>query len=133
MGFQNPAIRAGQRRDRNRFGRREREVVKNPAIGGVTPGFIQPHGIQAWRQCIARSRMQVFAETQKCFRADLAGQTEPFRTRSEPLACHPLPFIVIITHAKMFLKVFLCVRQFVLRFGRNHEGQSAKTPFSLCS
>jgi hypothetical protein len=33
----------------------------------------------------------------------------------------------------MFLKVFLCVRQFVLRFGRNHEGQYAKAPFSLCS
>jgi hypothetical protein len=133
MSFQNPVIHADQCRNRNRFGRREREVIKNPAIGGVAPGPICPHGIQPWRQCVARSRMQVFAETQKCFRADMARQTEPFRAESKPLASHPLAFVIVIPHAKMLLKVFLCVRQFVLRFGRNHQRHYGKTSLSLCS
>ena len=52
MGFQNPFIRADQCRDRNRFGRREREVIKNPAIGRVLAAF-HPHGIQPLRQRFA--------------------------------------------------------------------------------
>ena len=32
----------------------------------------------------------------------------------------------------MLLKVFLCVLQIVLRLGRDHRGQSAKTPLSSC-
>jgi hypothetical protein len=33
----------------------------------------------------------------------------------------------------MLLKVFLCVLQIVLRLGRDHAGQSAKTPLSCCA
>jgi hypothetical protein len=77
--------------------------------------------------------MLIFTETQKRFRSDLARQAKPIRAESRPLTGHPLPFIIIITDAKVFLKVLLCVLQIVLRLGRDHSEQSAKGPVSFCS
>ena len=76
--------------------------------------------------------MPVLTKTQECFRTNLAGQTEPFRSQAKPLAGYPLPLIVVFTNTKMFLKVFLCVLQIVLGLDRNHGEQPAKKPDSLC-
>lgn len=91
MGGQNPFIGAHQCRDRNRFGRRERKVVKNPAISGVIACSIRPRSIQPLSQGLAGSRMPIFTEAQKGFRANLAGQAQPLRAQSQPMSCHPLP------------------------------------------
>ena len=63
MSLQNSLVRADQGCDRNRFGRREREVIKNPAIGRAVTGFIHPRGIQPLRQCFAGCRVLVLTET----------------------------------------------------------------------
>ncbi len=120
MSFQNPFVPADQRRHRNRFGRREGEVIKNPAVGGIVAGFVRPRGVQPLRQGLAGKRMPIFTKAGKCFRPDPAVQAEPFRAQTEPLAGHPLTFIVIIADAKMLLKVFLGVFQIVLGLGCHH-------------
>jgi hypothetical protein len=76
--------------------------------------------------------MLVLAKAQESFRPDPAGQAKPFGSQTKPLASHPLPLIVVFSDAEMFLKVFLCVLQVVLRLDCNHREQSAKKPDSLC-
>ena len=84
------------------------------------------------RKCLTCGRMLVFTEPQEIIRANLAGQAELFRASPNPLAGHALSFIVVIADAKVFFKVFLGVRQIVLRLGSQHESQCPKTPASFC-
>ena len=77
--------------------------------------------------------MLVFAEAEEGVSLNFAGQTQSFRTETDPLAGDALPFIVVIPDTKVFLKVFLRVLQVVLGLGRDHAGESAKAPASTCA
>ena len=76
--------------------------------------------------------MLIITKPQEIIRADFAGQAKPFRAQPEPFAGHSLTFIVVITHAKMFLKVFLCVPQIVLRLCRDHAPDTNRTYRAFC-
>ena len=76
--------------------------------------------------------MLILTKPQKIIRADFAGQTKLFRAQPKPFAGHALTFIVVIAHAKMFLKVFLCVRQIVLRLCRDHTPDTIRTYRAFC-
>ena len=70
--------------------------------------------------------MLIFTKPEKFIGPNLAGQTQPFTTLSKPFPGHLLPFIIVITNAKMFLKIFFRVFQIVLRLGRDHTLTLAK-------
>jgi hypothetical protein len=76
--------------------------------------------------------MLVFAEPQKVFSADFAGQSKSFRAHPHPFTGHTLAFIVIITNAEVFLEVFAGVLQVVLGLGRDHATDSIKTVRAFC-
>ena len=76
--------------------------------------------------------MLVFAEPQKVFSADFAGQSKSFRARSNPLAGHTLTFIVIVANAEVFLEVFAGVLQVVLRLCRDHTTDLIKNVRAFC-
>ena len=132
MRFDDAFIRAGQGCHRNRFGRREREVVKHPPVDRLLAIF-RSHRVQPLRQCFTCGRMLVFTEPEEVIRANLARQAKLFRTHPEPLAGHTLPLIVVIANAQVFLKVFPGVPQIVLGFGRQHGKQCPKTRPSFCA
>lgn len=77
--------------------------------------------------------MLVFAEAEEGVSLNFAGQTQSFRTKTNPLAGDALPFIVVVPNAKVFLKVFLCILQVVLGLGCDHAGQSAKDHVLTCA
>jgi hypothetical protein len=64
--------------------------------------------------------MLVITEPQEIIRAYLARQAKLFRTYPKPLAGHPLPLIIVIANAQVFLKVFPGVLQIVLSLGSQH-------------
>jgi hypothetical protein len=76
--------------------------------------------------------MLVLAKAQESFRPNPVGQAKQFGSQTKPLTSHPLPLIVVFSDAEMFLKVFSCILQVVLRLDRNHGEQPAKKPDSLC-
>ena len=54
-------------------------------------------------------------------------QPEHLGALSVPLTGNPFAFRVVIADAKMFLKVFLCVRQIILRLCRDHTPDTIRT------
>jgi hypothetical protein len=119
VSFKNPFISAQESRDRNRLWRRESEVEEYPAIGRVLAAF-RPRRIQPLRQRLAGSRMLILAQPEKILCPDSAYQSETLRAEAKPFAGHPLAFVVVISDAEMFLKVFPRICQVVLRLGRDH-------------
>ena len=119
MRLNDASVFTGQRDQRNGFWRGKGEVVKNPPVRRRL-AILDARGVQPLRQSIARGRMLIFTKPEKFIGPNLAGQSQPFTTLSKPFPCHLLPFIIVITNAKMFLKVFFRVFQIVLRLGSDH-------------
>ena len=64
--------------------------------------------------------MLIFTEPQEIFGADFPGKYQPLRAQTNPFTGHTLSFIVVIADTEMFLEVFLCVLEIMLRLGRDH-------------
>jgi len=123
MGFKNPFVFTQQSRDGNRLWRREREVVEYPPIG-CAPVTFRPRGVQSLCERLTRGGILILAQPQEIIGSDFPGQSKPFRTDANPFAGHPLPFVVVIANAKVFLEVLLRVSKIVLRLCRDHAGHS---------
>jgi hypothetical protein len=78
--------------------------------------------------------MLVLTEPQEFIRAHIPGQPQLFRSHPDPLAGLTLAFIVVITEAQVFLKVFPGVRQIVLGLGRQLGGKASQfSALILCT
>ena len=119
MRLNDATVFTGQRDQRNGFWRGKGEIIKNPAVGSFLTIF-DPRSIEPLGRCFARGRVLVFTKPDKFIGPNLTGQPQPFTTLSKPFPGHLFPFIIVITNAKMFLKVFLRVFQIVLRLSRDH-------------
>ena len=71
--------------------------------------------------------MLIFTELQEILGADVPGQSQSFRAPTNPFTGHLLSFIVVIADAKVFLEVFLCVLQVMLRLGCDHATDDTGT------
>ena len=65
--------------------------------------------------------MLILAQPQEIVGADFPGQSKPFRAQPNPFTGDALAFIVVVADCQVFLEVFLCVLEVVLRFGRDHR------------
>ena len=120
MCFDDSRVTTSKRGDGNRLGRRQREIVKYAPICGTCfiPIVIQfaPESLSALRQRLASLWMMIFAQREEFIAPHIAAQTESFSAFAEPLAANPLPFAVIVSGAKMLLKILPSILQTVLRF-----------------
>ena len=66
--------------------------------------------------------MLILAQPEKIIRPHAADQTESLRVEAKPFTSHPLAFVVVISDAEMFLKIFPRICQVVLCLGRDHSG-----------
>ena len=71
--------------------------------------------------------MLILTQPQKIFGADFPEQSQSFRAQTNPLTSHSLTLIIVITDAEVFLEVFLCVLQVMLRLGRYHASDITRT------
>ena len=131
MSIEDAFIRAEECRQRNRFWRGEREVIEYPPIGRA-PVARSPRGVQPLRQLLAADGMLILAEPQKFVGPNSAGQSQPLRSRANPFASHPLPLVVIVTDAQMFLEILPCIFEIVLRLCCDHSGDNNRTPLGFC-
>jgi hypothetical protein len=65
--------------------------------------------------------MKILAKAQKLIPLHMAAKSEPRRAVTDPLPGDVLTFAVVIAHAKMLLKILLCILEVVLGFRREHE------------
>ena len=93
---------------------------------------IHPQSVQPLGQGLSCGRMLIFTKPQEIIRAHIPGQPQLFRSYPDPLAGYTLTFIVVITDAQVFFKVFPGVGQIVLGLGRQHGKQSPKSRPSFC-
>ena len=131
MGYKNPIVLAQESRDGNRLWRREREVEEYPPIGRVLAA-LRPRRVQPLRQRLTGRWMLILAQPQKVVGADFTGQSKSFRARAEPFAGYALAFIVVIADAEVFLEVFPCVLEVVLRLCRDHASDTTRTVRACC-
>jgi hypothetical protein len=67
--------------------------------------------------------MEILAKAQKLIPLHMAAKSEPGRAVTDPLTGDVLTFAVVVTHAKMLLKILLCILEVVLGFRGKHESQ----------
>jgi len=117
-------ISASERGNGNGFWWRQREVVKHTPVRRVSflSIFIRlvTEVLSALRQGFAGLRMVIVAQREEFIAPHIAAQSKCFGPFAEPLAPNTLPFAVIVSGAKMLLKILLGVRQIVLGLGREH-------------
>ena len=121
--FTDPAKALGVLRRND--GRREGEVIKHPAVGGLVlrpVGFdLRPGRLLPLRQALGRLGMEIVAQALELrFRGD-TGQAEVFGALAEPVAGRVLAFGVIVADAQMLAEILFGVANTVLRFGRKHD------------
>ena len=131
MRFDNPLIAANQRDDGHGLGRRNREVIKDATIGDLllvaasilcAPGCLTP-----LRQKLTGLGMEIVAEPEEGGLLHVPHQREHLSALSEPLAGNSLTFRVVISDAKMFLKIRLRVGEIVLRLRSEHRAVLMRT------
>ena len=76
--------------------------------------------------------MLILTKPQEIFGADFSGQSKPFRAQPNPFARHPLSFVVVVPDRQVFLEVFFCVLEVVLRFCRDHAPDTTRTVRAFC-
>jgi hypothetical protein len=76
--------------------------------------------------------MLILAQPQEIFGTDFPGQSKPFRAQSNPFTGDALPLIVVVANRQMFLEVFFCVLEVVLRLGRDHVSDVTRIFRALC-
>ena len=64
--------------------------------------------------------MLILAKPQEIFGADFPGQSKPLCSQPNPFTGNALAFIVVIANRQVFLEVFFCVLEVVLRLSRDH-------------
>lgn len=131
MSIENPLVAADQGCQRNGLWRRKREVVEDPPVrrNVVT---ILPRGLVTLRQLLASAWMLVLTKPQEFLGADFSGQAQPLSAHAEPIAGYALPFVVVVTDAKVFLEVTLRVGEAVLRLRRDHAPDTTRTVRAFC-
>ena len=119
MCFDDALVTASKRGNGHGLGRRQREIVKHAPVCGIffIPIVIQfaPESLSALRQRFAGLRMVILTQRDEFIAPDITAQSECFSAFAEPLAANPLPFAVIVSGAKMLLKILLSILQIVLR------------------
>jgi len=83
MGFNQSLVMSHESQERNRLGRRKREIVENAPISDFVAG-IKACSFMALSQSFACDRIQVLAELQEIIPLNGIPQTEPFRSKSPP-------------------------------------------------
>ncbi len=71
--------------------------------------------------------MLVLTQSQEIVRVDFAGQPQPFRAQPNPFTGDMLSFIIVIANTQVFLEVFPCVLEIILRLGRDHAADVTRT------
>ncbi len=132
MGFNQSLVSRHERQERNRFWRREREVIENAPIGDFMAGVI-PSGFVALGQPFTCSRIQILAEPQKIVPLDGIPQTKFLRPQSSPLTKRLAVLTVVIADAQMLVKISFGVHQIRLRLPRKHRRIVAQTTAQDCS
>ena len=74
--------------------------------------------------------MLILAQPQEIFGADFPGQSKPFRPQPNLFTGDALAFIVVVANRQVFLEVFFCVLEVVLRLGRDHAKQAISKRYS---
>jgi len=76
--------------------------------------------------------MLILAKPQEIFSVDFSDQSKPLRTQPKPFSRHPVSFIVVVPNRQVFLEVFLCVLEVVLRLGRDHGANFTRKEGARC-
>ena len=111
-------------RDGNGLGRREGEVIENPAIGALAFRAIRfafrSCGLLSQREPPPGLRMEILAQADEFLGAGDTGQTQFLSPFAKPLTQDLLTFGVIVADAKMLLEISFRVAEAGLRFGGKH-------------
>src|ERR1700722_15424782 len=76
--------------------------------------------------------MLILAQPQEIYGADFPGQSKPFRAQPNPFTGDALSLIVVIPDRQVFLEVFFCVLEVVLRLCRDHSPDNTRIVRAFC-
>jgi hypothetical protein len=119
MGFNQSLVLRHESQERNRLGRRKREIVENAPISDFVAG-IKASSFMALSQPFTCDRIQVLAKLQEIVPLNGIPQTEPFRSKSLPPTKRLIVLAIVFANAQMLIKIGFRVDEIRLCLPRKH-------------